>query len=57
MLNEHTEKIGTIITVRLGKLWVDVKILDVRPSFGRVDYQITPVKGSGTVWIEAPKGE
>lgn len=30
---------------------VPVKILDVRLAFGRIDYRVEPVGGSGAVWM------
>lgn len=35
-------------------LSVLVRIVDARgPNWGRVDYQVTPVSGSGMVWVDA----
>ena len=35
-----------------GQLRVAVKILDTRNAFGRTDALITPVKGSGEMWVQ-----
>jgi hypothetical protein len=32
-------------------LWIEVEILDTRHSWGRTEYLITPVSGSGSVWV------
>ena len=51
---EHADKIGTTIKHRVGELIIDVRILDIKQAWGQVKYQITPVKGSGAVWIVVP---
>lgn len=33
-------------------LHVDVKIVDAREAFGRVDVQVKPLKGCGAVWVQ-----
>lgn len=38
--------------VLLGGLRVDVRILDVKQSYGRTRYQVAPVSGVGSVWVE-----
>ena len=53
-LQEHMKQIGKTIQHTLGGLIIDVEIIDVKTSWGQVKYQITPVSGSGTVWIVAP---
>lgn len=30
-----------------------VRIIDVRKVFGRTDYKVTPVSGTGTIWVES----
>jgi hypothetical protein len=34
-----------------GELRVRVKIVDVKKAYGRLDYRITPIAGSGEQWI------
>jgi hypothetical protein len=41
---------GAIIEV--GGLSVNVFIKDVKRSYGRARYQVTPVSGGGLVWVE-----
>jgi hypothetical protein len=36
-------------------LLVDVRILDVRYSFGRWSFEITPVLGTGRKWVASEK--
>ena len=56
-MKQHTQKINTTIRREIDGLLVDVMILDVRNVFGRIDYLITPVKGSGTKWITIQKAD
>lgn len=41
--------------IEFGKLMVDVKILDYKRSYGRDRWLVTPVSGSGQVWVENVK--
>jgi hypothetical protein len=34
-------------------LHVNVRIIDVRSAFGRIDYRIEPIQGTGQVWVSA----
>ena len=45
--------LGKTATYRCNGLDVAVKILDARAVFGRIDYQITPVAGSGSAWVQS----
>ena len=44
-----------IALLNLDGLLVEVKLMDVKQVFGRVDVLVTPVKGSGQKWIQADK--
>lgn len=44
--------IGTIGTLTVGQLDVNVKVVDVRVRFGHVDLLVEPTNGSGTEWVE-----
>jgi len=44
-----------IARINLDGLKVDVKILDVKQVFGRVDVLITPINGSGEKWVQADR--
>ena len=35
-----------------GGLSVDVRIVDVKQTYGRICYQIVPVQGMGEKWVE-----
>lgn len=41
--------------IEFGKLMVDVKILDYKRSYGRDRWLVTPIAGSGQVWVENVK--
>lgn len=52
-MKELYEKyVGKKATAFLGGLSVEVNIVDVKVSYNRERYQITPVAGSGKVWVE-----
>lgn len=53
MRTEVEEYVGKKATVVIGGLKVEVKIVDVKNSYGRTRYQITPVAGAGQVWVES----
>lgn len=40
-------------SVFIGGLSVDVKIIDVKVSYGRERFQVTPISGKGEVWVES----
>lgn len=44
--------VGKTGQVNLGGLLVNVKIIDVKQSYGRDRYKVTPVSGKGEIWIE-----
>lgn len=50
---EKLSMIDSLASVLLeNSLSVQVKILDVRDSFGRTDILVTPVCGSGQQWVD-----
>jgi hypothetical protein len=55
-LKDHFKNVGETISVPMAGLTVDVKVMDIKQSWGQVKYQITPVSGEGEVWIVAPEG-
>jgi hypothetical protein len=42
-------------SVKMGELQVRCKIENVRVVYGRLDYKVTPVHGSGEVWVSDNK--
>ena len=43
------KKKGTIV---VGKMLVEVKILETKDFYGKIRHKITPVSGSGEQWME-----
>ncbi len=44
--------IGSKVTIELGGLKVAVKVLNYKNSYGRDRWKVTPVSGSGEIWVE-----
>lgn len=42
--------IGHEGSLTVGDMDVDVRVLDIRTSYGQVQYEVTPVAGFGKVW-------
>lgn len=51
-MKEYLEKIGKEGEINLNGLTVRVKIQDVKRSYGKIRYHVTPVTGSGDIWTE-----
>lgn len=45
--------IGRPADVDLNGMIVRVRISDVKSSYGNIRYQVTPLSGSGSVWVDA----
>lgn len=45
--------IGKIGAVNQGGLYVDVKVLDAKQAYGCARYLVSPMAGSGEVWVSA----
>jgi hypothetical protein len=54
-LTEQARKIGKIGELPFKDMVVQVKILDFRLTYGRERWLVTPVSGSGKVWVENVK--
>lgn len=52
MKKEVSEFVGKKATLDCNGLSVEVKIVDVKSSYGRMRYLVTPASGSGEVWVE-----
>lgn len=55
MVNELSQAIGKIANIDQGGLSVDVKILDAKQSYGTTRYLVTPMAGSGEIWVNADR--
>jgi len=51
-MKELFKNIDKTATYHINGLDIIVTIIDVRKVWGRIDYRISPVKGSGLTWIE-----
>jgi hypothetical protein len=52
--SELMQVIGKTGLLAADGLNVSVRIVDARgPNWGRIDYQVTPVSGQGTIWVDA----
>jgi hypothetical protein len=45
--------LGKQATVQVGGLTVQVIIANVKQSYGRTRFLVSPVAGSGSIWIES----
>lgn len=54
-VKEMAANIGKVGLLSIQSLRVRVTVLDVRVTFGRIDFQVTPVDGQGDVWIESSR--
>ena len=52
-MKDLMQKIGKAATYHVDALRVFVKIIDVRQSYGRIDYCITPESGDGIKWVNS----
>lgn len=43
-------------TIRLGGLTIEVEIQDVKVSYGRNRYLVSPLSGAGEIWVESIDG-
>lgn len=50
-MKDLIKKIGTVAILGLDMLEIEVKITNVRKAYGRVDFEVTPVAGSGSMWF------
>jgi hypothetical protein len=51
-LDTYRPYIGRTALVSLSGVSVQVRVLDIRSAFGRIDAQITPVAGNGETWLQ-----
>ncbi len=50
-----SDVLGAHAVVRIDKLSIRVRIEDSREVWGRTDYRITPLAGSGHQWVSAAR--
>lgn len=51
-LQKAKSMVGTVVAYVIDDLDFKVTILDVKSFVGRIQYQIKPVGGKGTAWVE-----
>ena len=49
---EAIKIMGTTRRINLQSLSVDVVVLDIKTSYGRTRYLVSPVAGTGQMWTE-----
>lgn len=49
LIKKYLNKKGRIVA---GGLGVDVKIVDVKKSYGNERFRVIPIAGDGAVWVE-----
>jgi hypothetical protein len=54
-LAQHFGLIGRQASISSDGLTIQVLITDVKQSYGVVRYAVTPVAGSGSVWVNADR--
>lgn len=53
-MKELIEKyVGKKATIFVGGLSVEVNVTDVKMSYGKERFKVSPVAGKGEVWVEA----
>lgn len=52
MKHEVEQFVGQKGTVTLQGLIINIRILDVKRSYGRTRYLVTPLSGIGEIWTE-----
>ena len=53
MKDLYEKYVGKEGTIRLGGLTIDVLVGDVKNSYGKERYLVTPKAGAGEIWVEA----
>lgn len=49
---EMMQYVGMVASVQVESWIVPMKIVDVKESWGRLRFLVTPIHGTGTAWIE-----
>jgi hypothetical protein len=51
-MKEKFAQIGKTGTISIGRMKVDVKIKDYKYTYGRDRWLISPLSGTGEMWVE-----
>lgn len=49
---QQAKLLGQEISVRCESLLVTCTIVDIKQAYGRMRFQVAPVNGSGSIWVE-----
>ena len=52
MKNLIEQYVGKRAYIHAGGMLVEVIVLDVKQSWGRMRYQVSPISGQGEIWVE-----
>ncbi len=52
MITQYSHLIGVQGIITIGSLHIDVRVLDVKQSYGKTRYLVQPIAGSGQQWME-----
>ena len=52
MITEYIHLVGLVASVSVGGLDVDVRILDIKKSYGNLRYLVEPIRGDKRVWVQ-----
>ncbi len=51
-VRESSKYVGKEGVICIGKMCFDVKITDIKMAYGNTRFQVTPIAGEGSVWVE-----
>lgn len=51
-IKEMAEDIGKEVNIRIGALTIAVTVQDVKNSYGKTRWLVTPISGAGQIWVE-----
>lgn len=57
-VSAYVGRSGTLpVQFSSGALGIEVRVLDAREAYGRIDILIEPLYGAGSVWVQSHKVE
>jgi len=54
-VNSFKDKVGKTGSVFINELQINVKILNVKNSYGNIRFLVTPISGANEVWMDESK--
>jgi len=54
LVKRYVDKQGVCLVLN-GKVGIDVTVVDIRSSYGRVEFLVEPVHGQGEAWVESKR--